>query len=308
MGRAYALVAVAIGGGCFGPAIPSGVACSSEGHCPGDQTCDPASWVCDGTSTDGGRRDGPPADVPAGAWIVSPLGLGGLFGTDEDPTMTSDRLLLVFARRVLVDYQLFQATRASVGAPWSTPVAISELNTGSQETSPELSPDGRTLYFTSNRASGNNGGRDVYVTTRADRTAAWGAPTLVSQLSTAGDDVGLGISPDGMFAVLDSDVSGERDLYTSGAATSGWSQPVLSTDLSHPNREEGSPTVAADRTVLFHVLVGLTNFNIWAGVPQMGGGYTIAAISDLAGYGDPFIVDESLVLCARNGQLFQATR
>ena len=60
---------------------------------------------------------------------------------------------------------LWFATRASVDAPWSTPVnAGSAINTAANETRGSFSWDGATLYF--GRGPGPEGGSDVFVTTR----------------------------------------------------------------------------------------------------------------------------------------------
>ena len=127
--RVAALLGAVLGGGCYGPVVPTGVACSSDGRCPGGQTCDPASQICDPAPVDGGPRDigdsrsGGEVGPDAAGWTVSSLGLGT--STDEDPTMTGDRLLLVFVKRQgTQDYQLYQVTRASVASAWTTPAAI----------------------------------------------------------------------------------------------------------------------------------------------------------------------------------------
>jgi hypothetical protein len=61
---------------------------------------------------------------------------------------------------------LWAATRESTLDAWSTPVNLgSTVNTSSQEQNADLSSDGKTLFFSSNRPGGF-GGLDLYVTTR----------------------------------------------------------------------------------------------------------------------------------------------
>ena len=61
---------------------------------------------------------------------------------------------------------LWVATRASRDDKWSKPVDIAApINSVGDDGSPQLSQDGGTLYFFSNRAGGL-GGRDIYFTTR----------------------------------------------------------------------------------------------------------------------------------------------
>src|SRR5215203_4921131 len=49
------------------------------------------------------------------------------------------------------------------------------LNTASDETGPVMSPNGLSLYFSSNRAGGQ-GSVDIYVSQRSTLSSAWGAP------------------------------------------------------------------------------------------------------------------------------------
>lgn len=302
---------LATAAGCFGPAVPSNLPCSVDGSCPVDQRCNLTTRVCTGTTPDGGPTDSPGADVPFPdastlPWTVTSMGLGS--NNDEDPSITSDGLVLVFVRRFgTQNYQLFTSTRSGVMGAWSAPVEILELNTPYQETSPELSPDGLSMYFTSNRLGGA-GGRDIYMTTRATRTSTWGMPARVVELSTSGDDVGIGLDPTGNAAVIDSDVQGGRDLFGSNRLMSIWQTPQPLSGINMTNREEGSPSVEANGTIYFHVRIGGNKYDIWSSILQPGG-YVTAAIPELDGYGDPFVLgDGSLLLCARNGELFQATR
>ena len=64
------------------------------------------------------------------------------------------------------------------GAPVSAeslPGTSSELNTPSQDGCPIFSPDGLSLYMASNRPGGK-GGIDIWIASRASRTAPFGAP------------------------------------------------------------------------------------------------------------------------------------
>jgi hypothetical protein len=289
--------------GCYGPSVQSNLPCSADGSCPRGQTCELTTRICDGTATDLDAST-PQIDAPrSGVWTVSPLGISGS-NNDEDPTMTADRLLVVFARRNGGQkFELYAATRSSTTAAWSAPARVMELNFAPQVTSPELSADGLAVFFT----FGSGGARDVFYATRQNRSQQWLGAMPVPVLSTSSDDVGIGVRPDGAFALLDNDSSGERDLYTSTRAGSGWSTPQAAAGLHVQGRAEGSPTIGTDGTVYFHVLVNST-YGIWKGTPQ-GSGYLAAPVPELAGYSDPFLLpDGTLMLCAKNGVLYQASR
>ena len=297
---------------CYSPSVQSNLPCSADGTCPRGQRCELTTRTCDGTGADVDASTNhidsgidTAGDGASGAWTLTPLGIPNS-NMDEDPTMTADRLLVVFARRINASQPLalFYATRSSTTAPWSTPAQIAELNLAPLVTSPELSPDGLALFFT----FGPNNGRDVYYASRTNRTQAWLNVTAVNPLSTTGDDVGIGIRPDGVFALVDNDSSGERDLYTSSKIGNSWSALVPAQGLHVQNREEGSPTVGTDGTVYFHVLTGGNNYAIWKGTPQ-GVAYAPAPVPELAGYSDPFLLpDGATMLCAKNGVLYEASR
>lgn len=63
--------------------------------------------------------------------------------------------------------QLWEATRESTTAAWSTPVLLTELTSSMSDGHPYLSPDGATLYFT-RWTLGTPG--DLYVSTRTRTT------------------------------------------------------------------------------------------------------------------------------------------
>lgn len=94
---------------------------------------------------------------------------------------------------------------------FAEPVSLGDkLNTQGFETSPVLSPDGKTLYFSSNGRGGQGDG-DIFRTTRLDDSwLNWSVPqNLGSKINTSGFD--------GSFS-MDSDSIG---FYISGEGNSG---------------------------------------------------------------------------------------
>src|SRR5207248_935763 len=64
-------------------------------------------------------------------------------------------------------FDLWVSHRASVDSPWETPVNLGErINTEGNEQAPNLTLDGRTLYF--HRNPGACGGADIFVSHRQD--------------------------------------------------------------------------------------------------------------------------------------------
>jgi WD40-like Beta Propeller Repeat len=88
---------------------------------------------------------------------------------DIQPNVRKDGREVVFSSNrsgTLGGQDVWVATRARVGDPWSTPVNLGgAVNTGVGETRPSLSWDAQTLLF--GRAPGPEGSGDIYVSTRA---------------------------------------------------------------------------------------------------------------------------------------------
>jgi Tol biopolymer transport system component len=82
------------------------------------------------------------------------------------PSLSSDGLTMYMQGPVDKDrWGLYRATRPRLGAPWSKPVELAELNHPEAprgDMSPSLSADGRTLYFVSDRPGGK-GGLDIWM-------------------------------------------------------------------------------------------------------------------------------------------------
>jgi WD40-like Beta Propeller Repeat len=89
-------------------------------------------------------------------------------GNDIQPSVRKDgREVVLSSNRTgtLGGQDIWVATRAEVGAPWSAPVNLgSAVNTAAAESRPSLSWDALTLLF--GRTPGPEGSGDIYVSTR----------------------------------------------------------------------------------------------------------------------------------------------
>jgi len=117
-------------------------------------------------------RGGPPLDLftatramPTDMW-PTPTRITELntTGIEADPWLSADERTIVFAAdRDNIERDIYIATRASAGGAFDPPVALSECNTVDyEESGPWLSPDLKTLVFSSNRS----GTADIYIVTR----------------------------------------------------------------------------------------------------------------------------------------------
>ena len=101
---------------------------------------------------------------------------------------------------------------------WGTPRLLpAPINGPASDKAPFLHPDGRTLYFASNRNPGG-GGYDIWMSKRDSATSpfapgAWSEPVnLGAPLNTEGDEHGLVISADGETAYFSSRRPGTQGL------------------------------------------------------------------------------------------------
>jgi outer membrane protein OmpA-like peptidoglycan-associated protein len=114
------------------------------------------------------------------------------------------------------------------GETWSVPVKLSEpVNTKSHESSASISPDGRTIYFVSNR-KGGKGGRDIWMC-RLTNENKWGnAENLGSSINTSEDEEGVFIHPDGKtlyFSSKGHNSTGGYDIFKTTFENEKWSEP-----------------------------------------------------------------------------------
>ncbi|MEX2596220.1 MAG: tandem-95 repeat protein [Salibacteraceae bacterium] len=98
---------------------------------------------------------------------------------------------------------------------WKKPRRLEDIiNSPYNEDSPEISPDGRFLFFSSNR-SGGLGGYDIYMAEKVD--GKWESPkNLCEPINTAGDDIYFKLSRNGNYAYYSSNVlggEGNMDIY-----------------------------------------------------------------------------------------------
>lgn len=81
--------------------------------------------------------------------------------------------------------------------PWSSPVALTELNSADSEYSPSLTDDGLEIFFASNRPGGL-GNFDIYTATRTSPALPFGAPTALTPLNSSLLEDGPALTPDSL--------------------------------------------------------------------------------------------------------------
>jgi outer membrane protein OmpA-like peptidoglycan-associated protein len=115
------------------------------------------------------------------------------------------------------------------GDTWSEPLNLGPpINlTESHETSASIAPDGKTIYFISNR-SGGIGGKDIYKCTK-QKDGSWSkAENLGEIINTPDDEEAVYIHPDGRtlyFSSKGHESIGGYDIFYSVFDDGAWSKP-----------------------------------------------------------------------------------
>ncbi len=151
------------------------------------------------------------------------------------------------------DFDIYQCLATPDG--WSEPFNLGgNVNTEFWESSPAISPDKQTLFFSSNRPGGY-GGRDIYMSTKT-ASGKWGlAVNLGPVVNTSVDDLAPFIHADNQTLYFTSGGHpgyGGSDLYITRLGPAGeWSVPE---NLGYPINtitDEGSLIVAANGTTAY---------------------------------------------------------
>lgn len=133
---------------------------------------------------------------------------------------------------------------------WSAPKNLGyQINTDYWDSAPSISPDGKALYFASNRPGGY-GGIDLYVAYKNDQGVWEEASNLGDQINTAGDEQTPFIHADNQTLYFSSTGwpgFGGADFYVTRKKIDGsWSKPVNLGSPINTFDNEGSIAVASN--------------------------------------------------------------
>lgn len=145
-------------------------------------------------------------------------------------------------------YDLYQTSRATLGAPFGLLTPLSNLNTSDAETKPVLSTDGLQLYFSSDRP-GSGSGYDIYMSTRTSLSTDFGTPTLVGSVSSTAADLLGSVTANGQFLYFDRPASGNgRDIFVKNLQTTD--APVAVAELNSRS-DEGHAILSDDLLTVY---------------------------------------------------------
>lgn len=234
------------------------LAASAGGWWSGCSTIGPGSGddEDDSGEADGGAG-GPDAESPLEPFstprLIEPLSAPGF--NDDDPTVTGDGLELFFNSNRDGSSDLYLSRRDSVDQPWGDPQPVvgTGINTANNnETAPEVSTDGLTLYFSSNRPGGK-GSQDIYITRRRARGAAWSPPDLVPQLNSTAADYSPVEDQSGLVVFFYSSRDGTQDLFmaTRPSKDDTWRLVTAVAELNSADDNQADPFISSDGLTLY---------------------------------------------------------
>lgn len=194
---------------------------------------------------------------------IAELAVGG---DAADPTLDSSGLRIVFASgRVggVGSYDLWVATRTSVGSAFSAPTVLTGLNGTAIDHYPNFAGAG-ALYFSSVRPTGL-GSEDIYRS--AVNGSVISAPVLVAGLSGAGYDAAPAVTPDELLAYVETSITDDAGtsstIFVSSRASTAapWPTPTVVAELRNA---ESIPTwISADGCRLYFSSNRSGNWDLW---------------------------------------------
>lgn len=164
--------------------------------------------------------DAVPDAPPLGPWLApTAVMVAATSASEDDVTLSSNALEMIFAVQATGGKDLYYASRATAGDTWISAVPLPFDSAGSDET-PRFSGDDRTLYFASDRDTGN---LDIYAVTRpAAGSTMWDAPVAMAAVNTGATEKWFAPCGAGRYVVVRSVSGGGTHLFegTPGSAPS----------------------------------------------------------------------------------------
>jgi hypothetical protein len=201
----------------------------------------------------------------------APTPIVGLVSETTDvhgASLTKDELEIYFACQLKGDptFHIWSATRPTLDSAWPAAVLVTKLFGSRFDVDPEISPDGLTIYFSSDRLGA---GFRLYVSQRSARDQQWTNPQEVVELtSSTMDRYGPSVDPTGLFMVFGSATQGDNDyrLYSASRSrtdSSGVWGNVQELSGINSGREDDDPALFHDSLSLIWSSRAYSNGKSW---------------------------------------------
>jgi hypothetical protein len=179
---------------------------------------------------------------------------------DPEPFMTEDLRQVYIGRRIRNgDRDIAVASRANAGAKFGTPSPAAfdtssndaGVDSSNNDMDPTFSPDLMTIYFASDRRTGQY---RLYAATATSPGLGWGDAVLIDATPTLSSlDRAPAIGPDGTMLLFESDRLGGRTVFESdriGPGLTDFGPPVAFQPLD--GELAGAPYITSDGTALIY--------------------------------------------------------
>jgi hypothetical protein len=165
----------------------------------------------------------------------------------DDPSLTADRLELFFNE----NRDIYRTTRASLTSAWEMPVLVGVVSTGETESSPEISGDSLTLYFSRTTSSASY---DLFVSTRDSRTDDWDMPSHLDELSTDDLDTNPTAFDPTRIVFCTGASAATRDIFeaTRPSGAGDWNMPVERAELNTSDADAAPVLARGGRLIVFY--------------------------------------------------------
>jgi Tol biopolymer transport system component len=173
----------------------------------------------------------------------SPVNLPGVNTefSERHPALSADGLSLYFISSrpgSAGGFDIWVATRGDPAGTFSGATRVAAVSSTGDEWFPSIAPDDRTLLFSSSRS----GRFDVYVASRADPTADFGAPVAVASVNSASDEGAATPSKDGLELFVQSNRPGGPGHWNIWRAARAEPGQAFGTASLVPELNDGSST------------------------------------------------------------------
>jgi hypothetical protein len=187
-----------------------------------------------------------------------------------------------------VDFE--KVPRCNPNSPFGAPVPISEINTDKSEEFAYLSPDEKTMYFSSDRP-GTLGRYDIFTATRSMVDALWGNVVRVPGVNTStGNERRPMVTGDGktMYALIDGSSDGDIGIATQIGMTATFTSFTPATISAVGFDDQPGTILPDDSAIWFSSKRSNDNLEIYR-APRTNVGFGTAVLA--SGVNDPNAAD-----------------
>jgi WD40-like Beta Propeller Repeat len=181
--------------------------------------------------------------------FLAPTALAGLATDEATPRLSRDELVVYFTTHQGDKARIARASRPSLAAPFGAPAFIDVQSSSAKDNDPSISPDGSTLWFSSERLGGSD---RLFMATLIAGTTTFGPPAAVSLMSNGADDQHPYYRATGGGELwFSSTRGGQWDLYVAKKSGVGFAAPTRIDEL-HTSAASRQPMITEDGlTLLF---------------------------------------------------------